>query len=501
MSSCSNKSENYVFKSAVFGNPKTLDPQCAFDASAYSVIHNVFQGLFTYNENGDIVYGMIDDYSVSEDGLLWLFELKEGIMWSDGADYQAECTANDYVFAFQRLFKPETMSERAGEYYIIKNSEKINKGIISDLSELGVRAINTYTLEIELEKTCSNFKALLAMSPAMPCNEEYFVSTEGRYGLAADCVASNHDYYVHTWNYDKWSNDNNYFILRLNKLNKNKKTIPMGINFFINPNNEYKDFEDGTFSVYNSKSAEETIELLNEYNYLTFEIGVWGFIFNFRSEFSEYDYRISLANCVDYGEKDLIYSEIKRIIPDNINIGEQSYSSISDVSAQYHNSDISNVGMLTSKKFIMPQNSGLRAKIGDILQTWQVECNFYCNLSELNDIDYLKALQNGDFDIALVRIDGEYNSPYAFLNNFLHDNYENYSNYKNQKFEHIINSALTANDDKIAASFYMEAEQLLVDNAIFVPLCTEKEFIFVSDKLDNVWYNPYSRVYGYMESD
>ena len=496
LSACRSSTGNYVFKSSIPDNPKTLDPQCALSSSSYPIIYNVFQGLFTYNENGEIVNGMIDDFYISEDGLVWTFNIKKNVMWSDGDEFKAECTAYDYVFAFQRLFKPETMSERAGEFYIIKNAEKINKGKITDYSQLGVKASDKYTLEITLEKPYSNLKALLTLPPAMPCNEEFFISTEGRYGLAADCVASNHNFYVHTWSYDKWSSDNNYFILRRNSTNIIEDNLPSGVNFFIDPENEFKEFKEETLSVYSGKTMDETYDLINKYDYLTFDTGVWGIIFNMDSEFSDYKYRIALADYVEFTNENEIYRSIERIVPDCINIGEDVYSSITDVSAKYQNITDSNVGRLTSKRFIMPQNSGLRTNISNILQDWQSERGFYCNISELDNEDYLKALNIGAFDIALVKLSGEYNSPYAYLNNFINGNYENFSRYKNKKYEHIINSALTSTTDKDAMAFYSEAEQLLIDNGVFIPLCVETEYMFISGKISDIWYNPFSMVYS-----
>ena len=496
--SCRTESENYVFKSSISGNPKTLDPQCALNDSSYPIIYSVFQGLFTYNENGEITDGMIDSYSVDEKGLVWTFQLKKGVMWSDGRDFETECTAKDYVFAFQRLFKPSTKSERAEEYYIIKNAEKINKGLITDLSELGVKALDTYELEITLEKACSNFKALLTLPPAMPCNEEYFISTEGRYGLAEDCVASNGNFYVYTWSYDKWSDDNNYLILRRNKTNYLGN--PSGINFFIDPVNEYKDFNDGVLSVYSSETIEQAEALIKSNDYITYQTGVWGIIFNLNGAFSEYDYRISLAAYADYKEDNEFYTAIERIVPDCIDINGEFYSLKTDgVSKKYKATD-SEVGRLTSKKLVMPANSALRSSVGDILQKWQSAHGFYCGIAELESEEYINTLKSGDFDIALIKLSGEYNSPYAYLNNFLKDNFENYSGYKNKKYEHIINSALTSTNSNEATAFYKEAEQLLIDNAIFVPLCVETEYIFISDKVSGVWYNPFSRNYGYEEN-
>lgn len=494
VSSCDSSDSSYAFKYAITGNPKTLDPQCALNDSSDTVISVVFQGLFSFGGNGEITNGMIEDFSVNDDGTIWTFSLKPGVYWSDGEDFSAECTAEDYVFAFQRLFRPETKSTRADEYYMIKNSEAINKGFLSDMSLLGVKAKDKYTLEITLENPCSDFKALLALTPAMPCNEEYFKSTQGRYGLAADCVASNSGYYVYTWNYDKWSDEGNYITLRRNKLNTYSESSPYTINLFINPQNERKDFDEDVLKVYKGKNTDEIYDLKKKYQYSEYETGVWGLIFNNDSSLSSHNHRLELASAMNFSVSDERYTLIDGIIPPSVSLDDNAYRELAGVTSSSVCTD-SSVGAVSGTRLIMPQGTGLRADMGKVLQNWQTKCGFYCSISELELNDYYKALEYGDFDIALVKISGEYNSPYAYLNKFLADNSENYSGYDNRKFSHIINSALTSADSKSAAVYYKEAEQLLIDSGIFIPLCIETEYVFYKEKYDGIGYNPFSRVY------
>lgn len=495
IASCNSTDKAYPFKYAITGNPKTLDPQCALNDNSDAVIHTVFQGLFTFGENGEIENGMIDSFHISEDGTIWTFNIKPGIYWSDGDEFSAECTAEDFVFGFQRLFRPATKSECAADYFIIKNSEAVNSGAVSDISLLGVRAIDKYTLEIVLNEPCSDFMSLLALPPAMPCNQEFFESTQGRYGLAADCVASNNGYYVHTWNYDKWSDEGNYIILRRNTLNQYSADSPYTINLFIDPVNERKDFDEEILNVYKGKDYKEITELHRTYKSDEYETAVWGLIFNTKGNFSSHNYRLELSAATEFTASDERYKAFNGIIPYSVITGQGSYRDIvGDLNSVI--SSAKGVGTLSGMRMIMPSGTGLRTDIGKILQKWQSECGFYCSISELDSSEYTSALENGDFDIALVKLTGEYNSPYAYLNDFLTGNSANYGNYENQKYSHIINSALSSNDSTASSVYYKEAEQLLIDSGIFVPLCIETEYVFYKEKLETICYNPFSGVYS-----
>ena len=104
-----------------------------------------------------VVPAMAESVSVSDDGLVYKFKLSENVMWYGKDDFSAECTAEDFVFAFRRLVDPAMRSERAPEYYCIKNAKEINTRKITDLTQLGVEATGKYELTITLAEPCADF--------------------------------------------------------------------------------------------------------------------------------------------------------------------------------------------------------------------------------------------------------------------------------------------------------------------------------------------------------
>ena len=84
---------------------------------------------------------------VSEDGLIYRLKLREDAKWSNGDPV----TAADYVYGWQRTVKAETGSEYAYLFAPVKNAESITAGK-TDPSELGIKAVSEYELEITLEK-------------------------------------------------------------------------------------------------------------------------------------------------------------------------------------------------------------------------------------------------------------------------------------------------------------------------------------------------------------
>ncbi|MDE6579850.1 MAG: peptide ABC transporter substrate-binding protein, partial [Ruminiclostridium sp.] len=289
--------ENYIFKYDIAQNPRTLDPQTATDSSSYEIIANMFEGLLRIDNEGNIQNAVAEKYTVSADGLVYTFELRKDVFWTDGDKFEAQCTAKDFVFAFQRLFRPSTKSKTAGDFFCIKNAKEINKGTITDMSELGVKTDGDFKLVITLEAPTPSFPSMLTTAPAMPCNEEYYNSTDGRYGLYADAIASNGAFYLFRWNYDQWSKDNNSIVMRANKKNKENQDIyPYGLNFFIEEDDSYQNFLDESSHVYIASGA-NAIRLLNKgYEYSESENRIWGIVFNTKSKaFKSEELRKALA--------------------------------------------------------------------------------------------------------------------------------------------------------------------------------------------------------------
>ncbi len=145
------------------GEPATLDPHRYNLRLEETILNDLYLGLTTMNQLGQIVPGAAISWDVSDDGLIWTFELRPDAQWSDGEPV----TAADFVFSYQRLLNPETASSLAFFMYPIKNAEAINSGN-APVSTLGVAALATHRLEIKLEKPFPFFAERLLYPTGYP---------------------------------------------------------------------------------------------------------------------------------------------------------------------------------------------------------------------------------------------------------------------------------------------------------------------------------------------
>ncbi|MCM1299458.1 MAG: peptide ABC transporter substrate-binding protein [Firmicutes bacterium] len=507
----------YIFKYDIPNNPRTLDPQTANDSSSYEIIANMFEGLLKIDKDGNIQNAVAENYTVSDDGLTYSFDLRKDVYWYDGNDFEANCTANDFVFAFQRLFKPATKSKTAGDFFCIKNAESINKGYISDVDQLGVKAENDYKLIITLENPNPSFPVLLTTAPAMPCNEKFYSSTSGKYGLYADSVASNGPFYIFRWNYDQWSSDNNNIIMRINKKNNaNNEIAPYSLNFFIEEEDSHLNFLNEQSHVYIT-SGSEAVELLNKgYEYSESENKVWGIMFNTKSKaFRNSSVRKALAYSIQRNKAEINeigYNEAEGIIPTSINIGESSYRSIiaKDCILPY-NENMASGNMSDALKTVdkaiwsgltlyVPDDDTIYNYISDISQQWQSELQFYCNVKRLSQNEYETVLKNGKFDFIIADISGGSNNPSSYLSAFSTTGSSNYSGYSNSDFDQLLSGAENAATVKESADMYYKGEKMIVENAVFIPLINQSEYAFFGEGCQGIVYNPFTKTVIFKEA-
>lgn len=495
---------NYTFKTVITGSPATLDPQTAKNDCSAQLIPSLFQGLYRYDDGGDVVPAMAENVTVSEDGLEWTFTLRQNVKWYAKDGFTADCTADDFVYGFQRLFNPALRAPRAKEYYFIKNAEDINTGRLKDISQLGVHSSGKYELKIELAGPRSDLATMLAEPPAMPCSAEYYEHTEGQYGLVAECVGSNGDFYINRWHYDQWTKDGNFIELKRNDLNsENSFVAPRGVTYMINADG-YENFLKGETHTYCTADSEKIQKLTGRYKYDNYSVGVWGMMFNTKGIFESMDLRTALGGYITASVEDSVYSPADRIVPDGISFGEGDYRMLGGypVMPGYSDDELSercdralrsmNEGSLSGLRIIIPEGTGLKTLLGDTLQKWQKYHGIYCMIAEMPYDSYLSALKSGDYSIAMVRLGGGGKGALSYVDCFSSGSAENYAGVSNPKLDDMLKNAICSNNMQTAVKYCLEAEQFIIDNFWFVPLCFEKEYVFRADGVSGTGYDPFS---------
>lgn len=142
---------------------QTLDPQRGQGDPGSHPQRDLFEGLIDEAPNGDLIPGVAESWTLSDDGKTYTFNLRHNARWSNGDPV----TAADFVFGMQRGVDPKTLSNYSFILAPIKNAVEITAGK-QPRSELGVQALDDYTLQIELESPTPYFLGLLTHATTYP---------------------------------------------------------------------------------------------------------------------------------------------------------------------------------------------------------------------------------------------------------------------------------------------------------------------------------------------
>ncbi len=189
---CKKSYANAIVYYELSERPATLDPQIASTDAELSVVKNIFEGLLRKNSSGSVVYGIAREFKY--ENLKYTFKLREDARWSDGT----AVTAFDFAFGLRRALLPETEAPFAARLFAIKNAEAVHSGK-SPADALGITALDSSTLTIELAYEDESFEEALTTSVAMPCNEDFFRQSGGKYGLTSETVLSCGSYRLGRW--------------------------------------------------------------------------------------------------------------------------------------------------------------------------------------------------------------------------------------------------------------------------------------------------------------
>ena len=167
----------------------TIDQQTAVFATAFELIGNMIDGLMQMADDGSVKKAVCKDMQVSKDGLHYTFKLRDDVYWSNGE----RVTAHDFVYGWQRAIDPATGSEYAfmiSDIAQIKNATAIQAGQM-EANQLGVRARDDFTFEVELQVPVSYFEQLLYFCTFYPANKEFVEKCGDKYATSPETCLAN----------------------------------------------------------------------------------------------------------------------------------------------------------------------------------------------------------------------------------------------------------------------------------------------------------------------
>ena len=512
-SACKGKNSSDIIRYPIDSDPTCLDPQIAVGTAANIVINNCFEGLVRIGEGGKIIPGVAKSWSISSDSLTYTFKLRTDAKWflqkklEDmlGEDYDKKfdtrVTADDFVFGISRAIDPQTMSQNAKNLLVIKNARAVNAGKMP-LSKLGIRAINKYTLEIQLEEPSLNFLSVLSTPVAMPCNEEFFNKTGGRYGLSASLLLCNGPFYL-----SKWEQSTALYLTKNENYAGEDEVMPTSVRLIINPDKPgYITKLTGEGYDAAPLSKKDASALPSEMKFVTerYKNVVWSLCFNTTSTtLSDNNLRLSLCHSTDANAfKGNGQSIAEGIVPSScVVVPGSSYRAGSNVvTASSFNPNLAQTywnNYLKSGKsssislslLCMKEHENLVKKM---IQQWQklFGIEFSVSIVTMERDELEKRVSQGNYEIALSPITANEFLASDFLSRFGTGNYGNVANYTSKTYDTLLDNIRRAESKDSLLTLCKEAETHLINNGVIMPAFFEDSYVAIGKNVKGLYFYP-----------
>ena len=492
-------------------DPGYLDPQVISDHGAKNIIANCFEGLVTIDAEGKIAPGCAESWEISKDSLTYTFNLRKDCKWAimsaSGAflgenfreEFDSRVTAHDFVFAFRRALKPETLSPGAKNLFSIKNAQLVNEGKLP-ASKLGVRALDDYTLSITLTQVDPDFLYVLLEPQCMPCNEKFFEATGGRYGLSTRFLMYNGPFYM-----SNWADDTSITLMKNDDYYDYENVKPYSLYFSINSEQSsrldkiYEEIYD--VAPLTSEQADK-ISAKRGYTTYSFENGVYCLAFNCNDkQLGNADLRKAIALSFDTETLHTFLGEsnINGIIPSSMLISGTKYREVAGSmkinikgnAVSYFNKGLEALDEDRIELTVLCPEEHEEA-MRNVMQKWQATLGVKFNvlIEVLSAAEIKNRMSDPDsWQLALTDIAFPHLTAFNGLLQFTSDSAENILGFNDKSFDKLVASVKTASGFKTSITATEKAEQYLLDSCVLIPLYNSPTYYGLGKGVENVKFN------------
>ncbi|PIE93862.1 peptide ABC transporter substrate-binding protein [Bacillus fungorum] len=460
----------------------SLDTAKTMDGTSAHVMQNIFEGLYVLDAQDQPIPAVAKSLTRSEDGKKYTFDLRKDAKWSNGESV----TANDFMFAWKRAINPETASQYAYMLFYVKNAKEINKGTMP-LDALGVKVINDYKLEVELEQPIPYFLQLLALPIYLPQNESFLKEQEKNYALEPSNLIYNGPFVLEKWKHEQ------EFQLKKNATYWDKKKVKLDeINFQI-----VKD----TMTVVNLYEAGDldrvpiNSQFVDKYKgskelHMSSEPGIAMLRFNEKNNaLANKKVRQSISFALN--KEDFVTHFINNgaksaggLVPVG-HVNEETGKDFRKENGNLSSYDLQNAKKIweEAKKELGVEQVNLEfltfeqdnAKRMAEYVKGDLEKNLHGLTIQIKQQPFKQKLQleqTGDYDITMANWGPDYKDPISYLELFTTGNPNNKMSYSNLRYDELIKKAKNelVLDSEKRWKVLREAEQVLLEDAAVAPL-------------------------------
>ncbi|WP_313469946.1 peptide ABC transporter substrate-binding protein [Carnobacterium sp.] len=508
----SSTSSSQKMSATATGELATLDSALYSDVTSSDAIGQIFEGLYRIDSENNPELGLAEsDPIVNEAGTVYTFKLRN-TSWSNGDPL----TAEDFVYAFQKVVDPENGSPSSNQMDIFKNAVAIRNGEM-DFNELGVKALDEKTLELTLENPITYLPKLLTGTPFFPQNKAFAIEQGQKYGTNSDTITSNGPFIISKWNGTNlnWTFTKNpdYWDAKNVKMEQIDieviKETSTGVNLFENGDVQYTTLANEYAKQYKD-SADYQTQLKFLYGYLSYN--------EKREATGNVHLRKALSLAVDKESfaKTILNDgseALNGIIPANYASNPETHEDFRAENGDFLAYDVEaaqtewkkaqeELGISEIDLELLTSDTEASKKTGEYLQA-QFEQNLPGVSVHLRNVplkNRLELTNKGEFDMAFSTWTPDYEDPINFLEIYQSTSGLNSSGYVNEAYDQGIEEVRSALALKPLDRWekMLELEQLLIEkDAVITPIYQGAQAYLLAPEVKGLVILPLGRTVSY----
>lgn len=482
----------------------SMDPQIATDGTSLEMLAAVTEGLYSVDADGNPIFAMAESVEKSEDGLKYTYTLRDA-EWSNGTPV----TANDFVYAWQRLVDPTTASEYAFLAGVagIENADAISSGNLP-VEELGVKAIDDKTLEVTLDFPVAFFESLMTFPPFLPVNQAFHEEKGNLFATSPETILANGPFKVKTYEpaattIELVKNDN-YWDAQAVSLD--------GIKFQVIKESQQAvlSFQNGDLDV-TTLSGEQVETFEGDPELHDVMAGyLWYITPNTLTPGLENE-NLRKAIALSYDKEAIVDGILKdgstaadfavpidlATGPDGKDFRETTGTYLEtnkEQAKEYFEKAKEELGQDTFKYTMLVEDTEASQNVAQFLQS-EIQTTLpglTINIEVLPKKNRVERIQNGDYELCLTRWGPDYADPLTYLNMWITGSPNNYGDWSNAEYDAIIESATKgelALDPEGRWKALQEAEAIVMDEAVIMPVYQKGNAVLIRTGVEGVEFH------------
>ncbi|GBG09101.1 hypothetical protein PAT3040_03730 [Paenibacillus agaridevorans] len=489
------------FRFTLASEPPSLDPALMTDAQSSIVAAGLYEGLTRLNTKGEPENAIAKELTASEDGKTYTIKLRDDVKWSNGDPV----TANDFEYAWKRSLNPETASEYAYMLFYLENGEKYNAGEAT-ADDVGVKALDEYTLEVKLYTPAPYFPSLLAHYTYLPVHPAT-VDAAADWAAEAATIVSNGPFLLKQWAHaDKLVLEKNPDYYNKDAINFDKVTISL----VEDENTVYQLFEtnkiDWIGAQAGSVPTDLTKQLIEEKKAeVTSVASTYYYLFNtekapfsnvkVRKAFSMAIDRQSLIDNVAQANQQPAFGLVPPSIGSEGNMFREKYPDTFftenvEEAKKLLAEGLAEEGMKTLPEVTLLYNTseGHKKLAEAVVDMWRKTLGVEVKLANQEWGTFLETRKAGQFDIARSGWGADINHPINFTYDLIHPKSgNNDGRYNNPKVQELLDGSLVAETPEKTIEMLAEAEKIAIqDDMAVLPAYYYTTVTMVKPGIENV---------------